>query len=62
MSNLWRRFLAAFRLNKRLVCEMSVGRGPYDDYHDYYDGVDDDLGAVHEYLYTCRRCGKEFYI
>ncbi len=58
----WKQFLAMFRLSKTAVCEMSAERGLHDDYHDYPDGVDDDLGAVHFYTYTCRRCGKEFQI
>lgn len=62
MTSLWRRFLAWARWDKRAVCELSAGRGLYDDYHDYPDGVDDDLGPVHGYAYKCRRCGKAFMI
>ena len=62
MRHAWKRFLAYMRWNKSAVCEMSVGKGLHDDYHDYPDGTDDDLGPVHFYTYTCRRCGKEFTI
>lgn len=62
MKRLWRKFLAYTRWSKAAVCEMSADRGLYDDYHDYPDGADDDLGPVHFYIYTCRRCGKQFSI
>ena len=57
-----RRLLAYWRLNSDAICVESAGRGLYDDYHDYPDAVDDDLGPVHFYTYRCRRCGKEFRI
>lgn len=57
---LWRRFLAWTRLSERAVCEMSAGRGPHEDYHDYPDDV---VGSpVHGLELRCRRCGKGFYI
>jgi hypothetical protein len=59
MKRLWKWLLAYTRLSESAICEMSVGRR---EYHDYPDGVDDDLGPVHFYTYTCRRCGKEFTI
>jgi hypothetical protein len=60
MCNFWRRFLAWTRWSKIAVCEMSVGRGMHDDYHDYPDSV---IGApLHEYEHICKRCGKTFYI
>jgi hypothetical protein len=65
MSSRWRMFLAMFRLSNRAVCEQSVGRDEYSDYHDYPDSKehqDDNYGAVHFYRYTCKRCGKGFYI
>jgi len=60
MRRLWRWFLARFRLSMAAVCEMSKGRGPHNDYHDY---PDDEMGApFHMVLLKCKRCGKEFYI
>ena len=57
---IWRRFLAFFRLNLRIVCEESKERGPHDDYHDY---PDDEIGMpMHMVLLKCKRCGKDFYI
>jgi len=60
MRRLWLRFLARFHLSDSAVCEMSRGRGPHDDYHDYCDdihGQPDHFVELH-----CRRCGKGFYI
>jgi hypothetical protein len=55
---LW--FLARFRLSMAAVCEMSRGRGPRDDYHDY---PDDEHGKPwHFVVLRCKRCGKEFTI
>ena len=53
--------MAIMRWNLRFVCEESAGLGPY-DYHDYRDS--DDFGGQpwHFVKYTCRRCGKKFYI
>jgi hypothetical protein len=53
--------LATWRLNEALVCEMSRGRGLYDDFHDYRD-ESDFAGPWHGYTYHCSRCGKEFQI
>lgn len=56
----WRRFLAATRLSKSAVCEMSAGLGLANDFHDYPDDV---IGAPDHFgKLTCRRCGKEFTI
>ena len=45
--------------NEKYVCELSInGR----DFHDHEDSEDNDLGPVHFYEYTCRRCGKKYYI
>jgi hypothetical protein len=60
MRRLWRWFLAYFRLSKKAVCEMSQGRGPFDDYHDY---PDDEFGLpAHFVPLVCKRCGKKFYL
>jgi len=61
MKKLFRTFVAIMRWNLRFVCEESAGLGPY-DYHDYRDS--DDFGGQpwHFVKYTCRRCGKKFYI
>lgn len=57
---LYRWFLARFRLNLRVVCEESVGRGPHEDFHDY---PDDEIGdPMHFAEMRCKRCGKVFYI
>lgn len=59
IRNICRWFLAFFRLNKRLVCELSRDCG-YVDYHDYPDSL---VGEPwHFVLHTCKRCGKEFTI
>lgn len=56
----WRRFLAYWRLDLDMVCEMSRGRLPEADYHDYPDSL---LGEpIHMYVHHCRRCGKAFTI
>lgn len=55
---LW--FLAFFHLDDQAVCEMSRGRGPAEDYHDYPDsiaGYPDHFAEL-----TCKRCGKSFTI
>ena len=60
MRRLWRWFLARFRLDMGAVCEMSRGRPPWADYHDY-----DDSGEGrpdHFALLECKRCGKRFFI
>ena len=55
------KFIIAFlRLNKKIVCEMSAGLGPWSDFHDY---PDDEIGIPwHMTKLKCKRCGKEFYI
>ncbi len=60
MTRLWRWFLATFRFDLKVVCEESVGRGLYDDYHDYPDN--DPPEPWHFYVMKCQRCGKEFTI
>lgn len=60
LSSLWKWFLARFRLDLAAVCEMSEGRGPHNDYHDY---PDDEHGQPdHMVPLKCKRCGKVFYI
>lgn len=59
LRGLWHRFLAYFRLNKKLVCEMSRGMGDT-DYHDYPDSIEG--GPLHFTRLTCKRCGKRFTI
>lgn len=55
-----RRFLAYFRLDLEAVCEMSEGRLPESDYHDWKDST---LGAPwHMTTHYCKRCGKAFTI
>jgi hypothetical protein len=53
-------FLAWTRLSPAAVCEMSRGREPNADFHDYKDGTIKD--PMHFYTYTCERCGKAFTI
>lgn len=53
-----RRFIARFRLNKRIVCEESAGLDVI-DYHDYTDA--DPAIPWHCALFTCSRCGKKFF-
>lgn len=60
MRRIWLWFLARFRLSDEAVCEMSKGRGLFDDFHDY---PDDEAGEpCHFAILKCKRCGKEFYI
>jgi hypothetical protein len=56
----WNWFLAYFRLSKKAVCEQSVGKGPYEDYHDYPDSTRN--SPDHFVTHECKRCGKEFFI
>ncbi len=56
----WRWFLAFFRLNLKIVCEESVGRGLNNDYHDYHDTKEGQ--PWHFTTLVCARCGKEFVI
>lgn len=52
--------IAFLRLDLRTVCEMSAGKGLYNDFHDY---PDDEQGfPLHFVALKCKRCGKEFYI
>ncbi len=56
----WRWWLARTHLSESAVCELSVGRGMHDDYHDYHDSVE---GYPDHFVpLTCKRCGKRFYI
>lgn len=56
----WRWFLAYYRFDLAAVCEMSTGLAGDRDFHDYPDST---IGAPwHEYLHTCKRCGKKFTI
>lgn len=51
--------IARFRLNKRIVCEMSKDMGVI-DYHDYKDTKEGE--PWHMALHQCQRCGKKFFI
>jgi hypothetical protein len=56
----WKLFKAWFWIDLDAVCEMSKGRGPRDDFHDWTDSV---IGKPwHQYRHTCKRCGKVFEI
>lgn len=57
MRRLWRWFLARFRLDLEVVCEMSEGMGLV-DYHDYPDT--ESKQPFHLGTDFCVRCGKEF--
>lgn len=60
MKRLWLWFLARFRLSDHAICEMSKGRGMFDDFHDYPDDL---IGAPgHFAALECKRCGKKFYM
>lgn len=61
MRPLWfKRFLAWYRWDLDLVCELSKDKGPFNDYHDY---PDDPQGQPwHWTKLKCKRCGKGFYI
>lgn len=53
-------YLARFRLDLAMVCEMSKGRGTHDDFHDYPDS---EHGQPWHFVeMKCKRCGKAFYI
>lgn len=60
LARLWRRLQARFRWNLTAVCELSKGRGPHNDYHDYPDDIHGQ--PWHFMPLKCKRCGKEFYI
>lgn len=59
MKRLVRRFIARFRINKRIVCEESATLGVI-DFHDYPDTKEGE--PWHMALHTCERCGKRFFI
>lgn len=52
-------FIARFRLNLRIVCEESDGKGVF-DYHDYPDSIEGE--PWHFTHLTCKRCGKKLFI
>lgn len=56
----WLYVLAYLRLDQMAVCNMSAGRGEYDDFHDYPDSEAN--APLHDYLHTCKHCGKGFRI
>ena len=51
---------AYYRLDLKLVCELSEGRGLWNDYHDYPDSIEP--FPHHFYVHICKRCGKRFCI
>ncbi len=55
----WLLFLAWFHFSEYAVCEMSKDRGPYNDFHDWYDS---DTGPFHMSEHHCSRCNTGFYI
>lgn len=60
MKRFWRWFTAYYRLDLKAVCELSEGRLPEDDYHDWKDS---ELNSPwHMTTYYCKRCGKAFTI
>jgi len=59
MPKFIRWFLARFRLNLRIVCEESAGKGVI-DFHDYSDSIDGE--PRHMVPVQCKRCGKKFLI
>jgi hypothetical protein len=59
LHRLWWWFLARFRLSNRAICEMSRGKGPHEDYHDFPDDVHGE--PAHFVPLTCKCCGKAFY-
>ena len=57
----WLKHLVAFlHLSDRVVCELSVGLGVADDYHDYPDSIEGQ--PWHFTTLTCKRCSKKFII
>lgn len=57
MRRAWRLFLAFFRLDLEVVCQMSRG------VHDFHDYPDDIYGYPwHMATLHCKRCGKAFEI
>lgn len=59
-TEMWRRFLARFRLSQDAICTESQGRGLYDDFHDYRDDVHGE--PWHSADLKCKHCGKAFRI
>ncbi len=59
-KRIWKLFLARFRLSESAICEMSIGKDLFNDYHDYPD----DIHGLpwHFCELTCKRCGKKFVI
>jgi hypothetical protein len=55
----WTKVKAYFRWDLQAVCDASVGKDEYNDYHDYPDAESE---PWHFVLMKCHRCGKEFYI
>lgn len=60
MNRYWKLLLAWTRLNNRAICEMSIGRGERNDFHDYPDSVYDT--PWHDMPHVCIRCSKRFFI
>lgn len=60
LEYIWKWLIARFHLNDEIVCEMSKGRGMYNDFHDFTDS--EFRIPWHFVTMKCRRCGKEFYI
>ena len=60
MTQFIQQLLAYFRLSQKAVCEQSIGKGLYNDYHDYPDDV---YGQpIHMHDLKCKHCGKLFRI
>ena len=59
MYRLYRWFLARFRLDLVAVCEQSIGRGGWDDFHTRADAAGCPAGVTIVY---CKRCQKMFYV
>ena len=57
---MFKRLLAYFRLNSKLICQLSNNKK---DYHDYSDSLEN--MPMHFYKYQCnqcKRCNKTFEI
>ena len=53
-------WIAYLRLDPNTVCKMSVGRGKFDDFHDYEDTI---YKLPHHFVeLECERCGKKFWL
>ena len=59
LKRLSRFLVACFRLNGKIVCQESSGRGLV-DYHDYPDTKEKEPWHMAEL--ECERCGKKFII